>query len=260
MPTVLLAARRRRPEPRLRREATTSSSARSAPSTPEAAGTRAAPSAVRRTRRPTRSRSGRPTSASSERSWWLTAGWLQPSSSAARVTCSWRATATNARSWASVISLPGGGSLSILKIYPNERNDSLDRGTARPYASLPSGGGERARDRGAGTRAERGRHDRALGEAARPATLHRLPRLHDGVQVRERRTARGDAHLRQVRRRRPLPRDPTCLPGDEVQPVRRRALRRRVPDRRDVPPARRHRRLRQADLHRVQGLHRGLPV
>ena len=45
-----------------------------------------------------------------------------------------------------------------------------------------------------------------------------------------------------------------------MQPVRRRAVRRRLPDRGDVQAPRRDRRLRQAGLHRLQGLHGGVPV
>ena len=52
-------------------------------------------------------------------------------------------------------------------------------------------------------------------------------------------------HLREVRRRRPLPAGAPRVSGDALQPVRRAALRVRVPHRRDVPAAGRHRRLRQ---------------
>ena len=68
------------------------------------------------------------------------------------------------------------------------------------------------------------------------------------------------AHLREVRRRRPLPAGAPRVPGHALQPVRGRALRLRVPDRGDVPAAGRHRRLRQVGVHRLQGLHRRLPV
>jgi uncharacterized membrane protein YidH (DUF202 family) len=37
-----------------------------------------------------------------------------------------------------------------------------------------------------------------MGEAARPVALYRLPCVHDGVQERERRPARGNPHIRQV--------------------------------------------------------------
>ena len=45
-----------------------------------------------------------------------------------------------------------------------------------------------------------------------------------------------------------------------MQPVHRRAVCDGLPDRGDVQAARRHRRLRQGDLHRLQGVHGGLPV
>ncbi len=45
-----------------------------------------------------------------------------------------------------------------------------------------------------------------------------------------------------------------------MQPVHRRAVCDGLPDRGDVQAARRHRRLRQGDLHRLQGLHGGLPL
>ena len=45
-----------------------------------------------------------------------------------------------------------------------------------------------------------------------------------------------------------------------MQPVHRRAVCDGLPDRGDVQAARRHRRLRQGDLHRLQGVHGGLPL
>ena len=45
-----------------------------------------------------------------------------------------------------------------------------------------------------------------------------------------------------------------------MQPVHRRAVCDGLPDRGDVQAARRHRRLRQGDLHRLQGVHGGLPI
>ena len=50
------------------------------------------------------------------------------------------------------------------------------------------------------------------------------------------------------------------LPGHALQPVRGRAVRGGMPDGGDVPAAGRHRRLRQGGVHRLQGLHRRLPV
>ena len=58
----------------------------------------------------------------------------------------------------------------------------------------------------------------------------------------------------------PLPAGAARLPGHALQPVRRAALRLRLPDRGDVPAAGRDRRLRQARLHRLQGLHRRVPL
>ena len=100
----------------------------------------------------------------------------------------------------------------------------------------------------------------ALAEGARPGQVHRMPRVHDGLQERERGSGRRDPDLRQVRRRRRVPAGPPRLPGDPVQPVRRRAVRECLPDPGDVPPRGRHRRFRQADLHRLQGVHGRVPL
>ena len=90
--------------------------------------------------------------------------------------------------------------------------------------------------------------------------MHRVPRMHDCLQGRERSPARRDAHLRQVGRRRLVPRGAPRLPGDPLQPVRRCAVHRCLPDTGDVPPPGRDRRLRQVDLHRLQGVHGRLPL
>ena len=60
--------------------------------------------------------------------------------------------------------------------------------------------------------------------------MHRLPRLHDGLQVRERGPARRHPDLREVGRGRDVPAGPARVPGDPVQPVRGRAVRGRLPD------------------------------
>ncbi len=99
-----------------------------------------------------------------------------------------------------------------------------------------------------------------MGQGHRPDRLHRLPRLHDGLQVRERRSPRRHPHVREVRRRGHVPPGPAGLPGDPLQPVRGRSLRGRLPDGGHVPAPRRDRRLRQAHLHRLQGLHGRLPL
>src|ERR1039457_4643598 len=70
----------------------------------------------------------------------------------------------------------------------------------------------------------------------------------------------GDPHLREVGGGRDLPAGPPGLPGDQVQPVRGRAVHHGVPDAGDVPAAGRDRRFRQVGLHRLQGVHRGVPV
>ena len=101
---------------------------------------------------------------------------------------------------------------------------------------------------------------RPLGQGRRPDALHRLPRLQHRLQVREPGPDRRPPHLREVRGRGPLPAGAPRLPGHALQPVRRAALRLRLPDRGDVPAPGRDRRLRQARVHRLQGLHRGVPV
>ena len=100
----------------------------------------------------------------------------------------------------------------------------------------------------------------ALGQAARPVALHRLPRVHHGLQERERGPGRGDPDLRQVGGRRSVPAGQAGVPGHQVQPVRGRAVRGGMPDPGHVPARGRHRRLRQGHLHRLQGLHGRLPV
>ena len=117
-------------------------------------------------------------------------------------------------------------------------------------------GGLRRGNRGGDT----GRRAPALGEGDRSGPVHRLPRLHDRVQERERGPARRHPHLRQVGRGRRLSPGPPGVPGNQVQSVRGRALRGRLPDPGHVPAPRRDRGLRQADLRRLQGLHRGLPL
>ena len=77
---------------------------------------------------------------------------------------------------------------------------------------------------------------------------------------RRTRSRSASTHLRQVRRRRPLPAGAARVPGHALQPVRGAAVRLRVPDRGDAPAAGRDRRLRQGRLHRLQGLHRRLPL
>ena len=99
-----------------------------------------------------------------------------------------------------------------------------------------------------------------VGEGDRPRVVHRLPRLHHRLQIRERGPPGGHPHLRQVRRRRRLPAGPPRLPGHPLQPVRRRAVHHRLPDAGDVPAPGRHRRLRQVGLHRLQGVHGRLPL
>src|SRR5207302_161144 len=84
--------------------------------------------------------------------------------------------------------------------------------------------------------------------------------LHDGVQIRKRGAPLRHPHLCQVRGRRDLPAGPPRVSGHPLQPVRRCALRHRVPHHGDVPAAGRDRRLRQGRVHRVQGVHRRLPV
>ena len=57
-----------------------------------------------------------------------------------------------------------------------------------------------------------------------------------------------------------LPRRAAPLPGHALQPLRQPALRAHLPHRGDVPAGRRHRGVRQQRLHRLQGVHAGLPL
>ena len=99
-----------------------------------------------------------------------------------------------------------------------------------------------------------------VGESHRPEPLHRLPRLSHGLQVGKSGAALRQPHVRQIRRRRRLSPGPARVPGHALQSMRGSAVHVRVPDRGDVPARRRHRRFRQIDLHRLQGVHRGLPL
>ncbi len=101
---------------------------------------------------------------------------------------------------------------------------------------------------------------RPMAEGPRSNQMHRVSCVHHGMQKRERGAGRCHPHLCEVGRRRDVPAGAPGVPGDTVQSVHRRAVCDRLPDRSDVQASRRHRRLRQGDLHRVQGLHGGLPL
>ena len=102
--------------------------------------------------------------------------------------------------------------------------------------------------------------DPRLGEGRRPYPVHRLPRVHDGLQVREPGAPFGDAHVCEVRGLGRVSPGAPLLSGDALQPVRRSAVRRVLSDGGDAPATRRHRGLRQGDLYRVQGMYRRLPL
>ena len=57
-----------------------------------------------------------------------------------------------------------------------------------------------------------------------------------------------------------FPDTPPLLLGHALQPLRRRALRDDLPDHGALPPRRRDRGLRRRPLHRLQGVHAGLPL
>ena len=63
-----------------------------------------------------------------------------------------------------------------------------------------------------------------------------------------------------MRRLRAVPRYASPFPGDALQPLRQPALRRDLPCGRYVPAQRRDRGLRPLALHRLQGVHAGLPI
>src|SRR5713226_3392299 len=90
--------------------------------------------------------------------------------------------------------------------------------------------------------------------------MHRLPRLHRGVQGREPGTARRFSHVGEVRRTRSLSRHPALLLGPPLQSLRRRSVRDDLPHGRALPAERRHRGLRRRALHRLQGVHARLPL
>ena len=94
----------------------------------------------------------------------------------------------------------------------------------------------------------------------RQPTLHRLSRVLGGVQGRARGAPRGGPYLGQVRREGRLSRDAAHLPGHSLQPLRGRALRGDLSHHGPLHAEGRHRRLRPAALHRLQGLHAGLPL
>ena len=82
----------------------------------------------------------------------------------------------------------------------------------------------------------------------------------DGVQERERGAAGRVSHLGEVHRGRDVPRREAALSGHSLQPLREPAVRAHLPHRRHVPARRRHRRVRQGRLHRLQGVHAGVPL
>jgi hypothetical protein len=75
---------------------------------------------------------------------------------------------------------------------------------------------------------------RAVGESYRSHPLHRLSRVYDCVQVRERGADRCHSDLRQARRRRSVSPGAARAPGHALQSVRSRTVRDCVSNGRDV--------------------------
>ena len=91
-------------------------------------------------------------------------------------------------------------------------------------------------------------------------TVHRLQRLHRRLQDRERHSARRTTGPGSTPRRRAPPGHEDDLRAGAVQPLRGRALRDRLPDEGEPQARRRHRPRRPGQVHRLPGLHDGLPL
>ena len=94
----------------------------------------------------------------------------------------------------------------------------------------------------------------------RSRKMHRLSRLLHRLQGRARDPGRREPLLGQDRRKRHLPRHPPFLLPRPLQPMRRSAVREDLPDQRAVQAPRRHRRSARRLMHRLPGVHGGVPL
>src|SRR3989304_299542 len=114
---------------------------------------------------------------------------------------------------------------ALLILAPGPRDDAVVDaarvawGPARAAAGTSGGGGHPGRPGGVS----------ALRVRDRPAPLHRLPRVHGGLQGGEPGAARRVPHLGQVRRARDVPAHAALLLRAALQPLRSRAVRAELP-------------------------------
>ncbi len=90
--------------------------------------------------------------------------------------------------------------------------------------------------------------------------MHRLSRLHGGVQGGEPGPAGRQPHVGEVHREGDVPGHPALLHGAALQPLRQRALRDDLPDGGALPPADGIVDFDGDALHRLQVVHAGLPL
>ena len=99
-----------------------------------------------------------------------------------------------------------------------------------------------------------------LGDGDRCGPLRRLPGVHGGMQDREPVAARRLVRPGHRMGGRRVPRRHPQLPAGAVQPLRGRAVRDRLPLGGAQTSRRRHRDRRRGRVHRLAGVHDGLPV
>src|SRR5215472_12933862 len=134
MPTVLLAPTRSVPRSMPRICSMTSAASSSSARVRRAYSYSTWPASVKRTRLPSRSIRGSPSTASSSLTWYETDGWLMLSSSAAALKLSCSATARNVRSWWSVRVL----SSASVSAIPDSRS-TIGQVTEEGGGSKPGG-------------------------------------------------------------------------------------------------------------------------